>query len=127
MPNTTFEKSEKRIESLSVSDLDFENLSGLLPVIAQEHGSGRILMLAYANLEAVRKTLETGYAYYWSRSRKTLWKKGESSGNVQQITEVLVDCDEDTLLYKVSQTGPACHTGEKSCFFKELQTKPTSS
>ena len=72
MPNTIIEKSEKRIESLSVSELDFENFSGLLPVIAQEHGSGRILMLAYANLEAVRKTQETGYAHYWSRSRNTL-------------------------------------------------------
>ena len=123
MPNTIFEKSEKRIESLSVSDLDFENFSGLLPVIAQDHGSGRVLMLAYANLEAVRKTQETGYAHYWSRSRNTLWKKGESSGHVQQIKEVLVDCDEDTLLYKVSQIGPACHTGAKSCFFRELQTE----
>ena len=124
MPNTIFEKSEKRIESLSVSDLDFENFSGLLPVIAQEHGSGRILMLAYANLEAVRKTQETGYAHYWSRSRKTLWKKGTSSGNVQQITEVLVDCDKDTLLYKVIQTGPACHTGTKTCFYRKLHIEP---
>ena len=124
MPNTIFEKSENRIESLSVSDLDFENFSGLLPVIAQEHGSGRILMLAYANLEAVRKTQETGYAHYWSRSRKTLWKKGTSSGNVQQITEVLVDCDKDTLLYKVIQTGPACHTGSKSCFYRNLHFEP---
>ena len=116
MPNTMFEKSEEQNGSLSVSDLDFEKFSGLLPVIAQEHGSGRVLMLAYANLEAVRKTQETGYAHYWSRSRNTLWKKGESSGYVQQITEVLVDCDEDSLLYKVCQTGPACHTGEPSCF-----------
>ena len=126
MPNTMFEKSEEQNESLSVSDLDFKKYSGLLPVIAQEHRSGRVLMLAYVNLEAVRKTQETGYAHYWSRSRKTLWKKGASSGHVQQITEVLVDCDEDTLLYKVSQTGPACHTGAKSCFFRELQTKPSS-
>jgi len=126
MPNTMFEISEEQIGSLSVSDLDFENFSGLLPVIVQDHGSGRVLMLAYANLEAVRKTQETGYAHYWSRSRNSLWKKGESSGHVQQITEVLVDCDEDTLLYKVSQTGPACHTGAKSCFFRELQTKPSS-
>ena len=118
-----FEKSEKLIESLSVSDLDFEKFSGLLPVIAQEHGSGRILMLAYANLEAVRKTQETGYAHYWSRSRNKLWKKGESSGHVQRIIEVLVDCDEDALLYKVSQTGPACHTGVQSCFFRKLQTE----
>ena len=126
MPNTMFEKSKDQNESLSVSDLDFENFSGLLPVIAQDHVSGRVLMLAFANLEAVRKTQETGYAHYWSRSRNTLWKKGESSGHVQQIKEVLVDCDEDTLLYKVSQTGPACHTGAKSCFFRELQTKPSS-
>ena len=126
MPNTMFEKSEEQIESLSVSDLDFENFSGLLPVIAQDHCSGRVLMLAYANIEAVRKTQETGYAHYWSRSRNTLWKKGESSGHVQQIKEVLVDCDKDTLLYKVSQTGPACHTGANSCFFRELQIEPSS-
>ena len=119
-----FEKSEEQNESLSVSDLDFGKLSGLLPVITQDHGSGRVLMLAYANLEAVMKTQETGYAHYWSRSRNTLWKKGESSGHVQQIKEVLVDCDEDTLLYKVSQNGPACHTGTRSCFFRELQTEP---
>ena len=122
MSNMMFEKFEKQNDSLSISDLDFEKFSGLLPVIAQEQASGKVLMLAYANLEAVRKTQETGYAHYWSRSRNTLWKKGESSGHVQQITEVLVDCDEDTLLYKVSQTGSACHTGEKSCFFRKLQT-----
>ena len=126
MPNKMIKKSEVQNGSLSVSDLDFEKFSGLLPVIAQDHVSGRVLMLAYANLEAVRKTQETGYAHYWSRSRNTLWKKGESSGHVQQIKEVLVDCDEDTLLYKVSQIGPACHTGAKSCFFRELQTKPSS-
>ena len=122
MSNMLFEKYEKQNDSLSISDLDFEKFSGLLPVIAQEQASGKVLMLAYANLEAVRKTQETGYAHYWSRSRNTLWKKGESSGHVQQITEVLVDCDEDTLLYKVSQNGPACHTGKKSCFFRKLQT-----
>ena len=126
MPITMYEKFEEQNGSFSVSDIDFEKFSGLLPVIAQDHRSGRVLMLAYANLEAVRKTQETGYAHYWSRSRNSLWKKGESSGHVQQITEVLVDCDEDTLLYKVSQTGPACHTGAKSCFFRELQTKPSS-
>ena len=122
MSNMMFEKYEKQNDSLSISDLDFEKFSGLLPVIAQEQASGKVLMMAYANLEAVRKTQETGYAHYWSRSRNTLWKKGESSGHVQQIMEVLVDCDEDTLLYKVSQNGPACHTGKKSCFFRKLQT-----
>ena len=123
MQNTIYKKSKEQNESLSVLDLDFEKFSGLLPVIAQDHGSGRVLMLAYANLEAVRKTKETGYAHYWSRSRNTLWKKGESAGHVQQIKEVLVDCDEDTLLYRVSQTGPACHTGVQSCFFRKLQTE----
>ena len=122
MSNMMFEKYEKQNDSLSISDLDFEKFSGLLPVITQEQESGKVLMLAYANLEAVSKTQETGYAHYWSRSRNTLWKKGESSGHVQQIMEVLVDCDEDTLLYKVSQTGTACHTGAKSCFFRKLQT-----
>ena len=122
MSNMMFEKYEKQNDNLSISDLDFEKFSGLLPVVAQEQTSGKVLMLAYANLAAVRKTQDTGYAHYCSRSRNKLWKKGESSGHVQQITEVLVDCDEDTLLYKVSQTGPACHTGEKSCFFRKLQT-----
>ena len=125
MPNTIFKKSEEQNNSPSVSDLDFEKFSGLLPVIAQDQGSGRVLMLAYANREAVLKTQETGYAHYWSRSRNTLWKKGESSGHVQEITEVLVDCDEDTLLYKVFQTGPACHTGAPSCFFRKLQDNPS--
>ena len=124
MSNMMFEKYEKQNDSLSISDLDFEKFSGLLPVIAQDNVSGRVLMLAYANLEAVRKTQETGYAHYWSRSRNTLWKKGESSGHVQQITEVLVDCDEDTLLYKVSQTGSACHTGAQSCFYRKLHIEP---
>ena len=124
MSNMMFEKYEKQNVNLSISDLDFEKFSGLLPVIAQDNVSGRVLMLAYANLEAVRKTQETGYAHYWSRSRNTLWKKGESSGHVQQITEVLVDCDEDTLLYKVSQTGSACHTGAQSCFYRKLHIEP---
>ena len=122
MSNTINEISDKQNDSLAISDLDFEKFSGLIPVIAQEQASGKVLMLAYANLEAVRKTQETGYAHYWSRSRNKLWKKGESSGHIQKITEVLVDCDEDTLIYKVSQTGPACHTGEKSCFFRKLKT-----
>ena len=82
-------------------------------------------MLAYANREAVQKTQETGYAHYWSRSRDVLWKKGESSGHLQKIVEVLVDCDNDTLLYKVHQSGPACHTGAPNCFFRKLKNKTT--
>ncbi|MBS1255394.1 MAG: Phosphoribosyl-AMP cyclohydrolase [Deltaproteobacteria bacterium] len=123
MSDKVFEKSDGKNDILSVSDLDFEKYSGLLPVIAQDENSGEVLMLAYANREAVQKTQQTGYAHYWSRSRNTLWKKGESSGHVQEISEVLVDCDEDTLLYKVHQTGPACHTGAPTCFFRKLNTK----
>ena len=79
-------------------------------------------MLAYANMEAVKKTQESGFAHYWSRSRNAVWKKGESSGQLQKIVEVLVDCDEDTLLYKVHQSGAACHTATPSCFFRKLPT-----
>ena len=98
-------------------------MNGLIPVIAQDFESGEVLMLAFMNQEAWDKTLETGRACYYSRSRNKLWLKGEQSGNVQNVKEIYVDCDEDTLLYKVSQTGPACHTGAQSCFFRKLQTK----
>ncbi|MEM2176520.1 MAG: phosphoribosyl-AMP cyclohydrolase [Archaeoglobaceae archaeon] len=93
---------------------------GLIPVIAQEVHSKEVLMLAYANEEAILKTIETGYAHYWSRSRNKLWMKGESSGNRQRVIEIRVDCDCDSLLYIVEQKGNACHTGNKSCFFRRL-------
>jgi len=123
MSKTKSETAEASANKLSVADLDFDKQGGLLPVIVQEESSGAVLMLAYANTDAVQKTQETGFAHYWSRSRNALWKKGESSGHFQQIVEVLVDCDEDTLLYKVHQTGPACHTGAPTCFFRELKNK----
>ncbi|MFH1424915.1 MAG: bifunctional phosphoribosyl-AMP cyclohydrolase/phosphoribosyl-ATP diphosphatase HisIE [archaeon] len=91
----------------------------LKPVIAQDASTKEVLMLAWANEEALEKTKETGYAWYWSRSRNKLWKKGESSGNVQKIVEVMEDCDKDALLYIVEQKGNACHTGKYSCFKKE--------
>ena len=119
MPGET-EETLKSKSKLSVSDLDFKKQSGLLPVIAQGKSPGTVLMLAYANLEAVKKTQESGFAHYWSRSRKALWKKGENSGHLQKIVEVLVDCDGDTVLYKVKQSGAACHTGATSCFFRKL-------
>lgn len=100
--------------------IDFEKQGGLVPVVVQEKDTNEILMVAYANLEAVEKTLSTGYAHYYSRSRNSLWKKGETSGHLQKIVKVMIDCDEDTLLYIVEQTGPACHTGVKSCFYREL-------
>ena len=97
--------------------------SGLLPAIAQDCKSGEILMLAYINHESWEKTLETGKAHYWSRSRNTLWLKGESSGHVQLIHEILVDCDDDTVIFKVEQLGgAACHTGHRSCFFRRVES-----
>ncbi|MDR0787457.1 MAG: bifunctional phosphoribosyl-AMP cyclohydrolase/phosphoribosyl-ATP diphosphatase HisIE [Gemmatimonadota bacterium] len=93
---------------------------GLVPVITQAALSGEVLMVAYANREALERSLETGYAHYWSRSRQELWKKGETSGNVQQIAEVRIDCDGDAVLYRVAQAGPACHTGNPTCFFRTV-------
>jgi phosphoribosyl-ATP pyrophosphohydrolase/phosphoribosyl-AMP cyclohydrolase len=89
---------------------------GLVPVVAQESRSGDVLMLAYANRDALRQTRSSGLAHYYSRSRRALWQKGETSGHVQRVRQIRVDCDGDTVLYRVSQTGPACHTGESTCF-----------
>jgi phosphoribosyl-ATP pyrophosphohydrolase/phosphoribosyl-AMP cyclohydrolase len=94
--------------------------NGLVPVIVQEATTGELLMFAYANRRALERTRETGRAHYWSRSRASLWMKGETSGNVQDVTEVRVDCDGDAILYRVRQTGPACHTLQASCFFRAL-------
>lgn len=101
-------------------EIDFEKGNGLVPVVVQDDDTKEILMQAYANKEALELTLKEGYAYYYSRSRKSLWKKGETSGNFQKIVKVMVDCDEDCLLYIVKQQGVACHTGAKSCFYREV-------
>ncbi len=93
---------------------------GLVPVVAQDAGTGEVLMLAYADEEALTKTIETGEAHYHSRSRGELWRKGETSGNTQRVVEIRLDCDGDALLYRVEPSGPACHTGENSCFFNSL-------
>ena len=113
------------MKAASLGNIDFEKGTGLVPVVAQERKSGKILMLAYANQQAVELTLSTGFAHYWSRSRDKLWKKGEESGHLQRVHEILVDCDGDTLVYSLDQTGPACHTGEMTCFFRQLENKPT--
>lgn len=98
-----------------------KDANGLLPAIVQDYQTGEILMLAYINQLSWEKTLETGKAHYWSRSRKSLWLKGESSGHVQLIKEILVDCDQDTVVYKVEQLGgAACHTGYRSCFYRKV-------
>jgi len=98
-----------------------KDVNGLLPAIVQDHQTGEVLMLAYINKLAWQKTLETGKAHYWSRSRSSLWLKGETSGHVQLVKEILVDCDQDTVVYKVEQLGgAACHTGYRSCFYRKV-------
>lgn len=107
-------------------ELDFKfNPDGLIPVIVQQAGDsaqpeGRVLMFAWMNREALEKSLATGFMHYWSRSRKKLWFKGETSGHVQKIKRWFADCDQDVLLFEVEQTGGACHTGYPSCFFQEF-------
>ena len=103
-------------------ELAFEKSDNLVPAIAQDATTGEVLMLAYVNAESWKLTLETGIAHYWSRSRQKLWKKGESSGNVQEIKEIRVDCDADTVVLKVDQIGgAACHTGFRSCFYRVVK------
>lgn len=93
----------------------------LIPAIIREKDTGEVLMLAYMNRESLQKTLETGYTWFWSRSRNELWNKGATSGHYQRVTEIYADCDDDTLLITVEQTGAACHTGRHSCFFKKIK------
>lgn len=99
---------------------DFSKGDGLLPAIAQDAETGEVLMLAWMNAESYAETVATGRAIYFSRSRGRLWRKGEESGHVQQVDEIYVDCDADTILLKVRQTGPACHEGYRSCFFRKV-------
>jgi phosphoribosyl-ATP pyrophosphohydrolase/phosphoribosyl-AMP cyclohydrolase len=101
------------------SEIKFDE-QGLVPVIVQDSSTGDVLMLAYMNRESLRKTIETGETWFWSRSRNALWHKGETSGNTQRVVSIALDCDSDTLLVRVEPRGPACHTGEQSCFFREL-------
>ncbi len=102
--------------------LDFSKTGGLVPAIVQDYQSGEILMLAYMNLAAFKASLSSGKATYYSRSRQTLWVKGETSGNMQLIKEIRIDCDDDTVLLKVEQLGgAACHTGHRSCFYKKVE------
>lgn len=95
--------------------------SELIPAVVQEASTGEVLMLAYMNKTSLKKTLETGYTWFWSRSRRELWNKGATSGHLQKVVEMYGDCDDDTLLVKVVQTGAACHTGNHSCFFIEIK------
>ena len=105
--------------------IDFSKIKfddrGLIPVITQSYYTGKVLMQAYANREAIEETLKSGYAVYYSRSRKKLWKKGETSGNLQKIVKVKIDCDGDSVLYLVKDYNVACHTGEESCFYRDIE------
>ena len=112
--------SKKEIDKF-IEILDFSKIKGgLIPVIVQDNQTNEVLMLAFANEEAVRKTLETGYSHFYSRSRDLLWKKGETSGHVQEVERIITDCDNDSLLLKISQKGAACHKGYDTCFYSEL-------
>jgi phosphoribosyl-ATP pyrophosphohydrolase/phosphoribosyl-AMP cyclohydrolase len=106
-----------------VDELRFDE-NGLIPAIVQDAHTGEVLMLAYMNREALHLTCETGETWFWSRSRRQLWHKGATSGNVQRVVEIRYDCDADTLLVRVTPAGPACHTGQRTCFFRSLT--PTS-
>ncbi|ANK82499.1 MAG: phosphoribosyl-AMP cyclohydrolase [Rhizobiales bacterium NRL2] len=101
------------------------NDDGLVPTIAQQHDSGEVLMMAWMNAASIAETLATGRVCYWSRSRRAFWRKGESSGHVQRLVELRYDCDGDTLLLLVDQTGPACHTDRRSCFYRAVRAGET--
>jgi phosphoribosyl-AMP cyclohydrolase len=107
--------------------IDLKYTDDLIPVVAVDARTREVLMVAYASREALELTRETGYAHYFSRSRKRIWKKGVESGHLQRVVRILVDCDEDTLIYEVEQTGVACHTGHRSCFYRTLDGKEISS
>ena len=107
------------INSQDLSGVKFGS-QGLVPAVVQEASTGDVLMLAYMNSDSLTKTLETGETWFWSRSRGSLWHKGETSGNTQRVISISIDCDGDTLLVKVEPHGPACHTGEHTCFFRDL-------
>lgn len=113
-------------EPYSGKDLDcFFQKAELVPAVVQEVGSGEVLMLAYMNRESLQKTLETGYTWFYSRSRQELWNKGATSGHRQKVLRLYGDCDDDTILVIVEQTGPACHTGSHTCFFQEIWRNPS--
>ena len=107
---------------MSIEKIDWEKMQGLVPVITQDASTKEVLMLAYMNKEALELSLSTNIAHYFSRSKQRIWKKGESSGHIQDIVEILLDCDDDTILLKVNQTVVACHTVRKSCFFTNVKT-----
>jgi phosphoribosyl-AMP cyclohydrolase len=113
-----------KYEAVEIKDIKFGENS-LVPVVVQDFVTNRVLMIAYANKRAIIRTLETGYGHFWSRSRKKLWMKGETSGNCLKVVQIRVDCDNDTILYIVDPRGPTCHTGNVTCFFREIKESPS--
>ena len=105
-----------------ISNIDFSKGDGIVPVIVQDANTKEILTLAYANKESLELAIKTGISWFWSRSRNKLWMKGEESGNTQKIKKILVDCDSDSLIYLVEPQGPACHTGERTCFHNSMKS-----
>ena len=110
------------METVAIQSLKFDS-TGLIPAIVQDADTNQVLMMAYMNLQSLRLTLEKRETYFWSRGRKELWHKGATSGNIQRVVEVRVDCDADTLLILVHPEGPACHTGEQSCFYRNMENE----
>src|ERR1041385_7647224 len=108
------------METLAIDNLKFD-ANGLLPAVVQDADTNQVLMLAYMNAESLRLTLETQETHFWSRSRQELWHKGATSGNIQKVVEINVDCDADAVLLRVNPAGPACHTGEQSCFYRSME------
>jgi len=126
---TQFYKDLEKSQTGPQADLDTAldhlkyNADGLIPAIAQQHDTGEVLMMAWMNKQSIEETLQTGQVCYWSRSRNTYWRKGESSGNQQTLVSMATDCDGDTLLLKVNQNGAACHTGRRDCFYNEITSE----
>ena len=117
---------DKSVESVSLADVALKlDANGLIPAVVQQEGTGEVLMVAWMSEESLRLTFETGTTWFWSRSRKELWNKGATSGNMQQVRRVLIDCDADTLVVEVDSPGPACHTGHRTCFYRELEQSST--
>lgn len=118
--------SDREHDLLSVDQMTYD-ANGLIPAVVQQHDTGEVLMVAYMNRESLTETLETGFTWFWSRSRQKYWMKGESSGHTQEVKEIRYDCDADCLLVLVHQKGPgACHTNEHSCFYRRLYPQPAS-
>jgi phosphoribosyl-AMP cyclohydrolase len=117
--------TDREHDLLGVDDLTYDD-SGLICAVVQQHDTGEVLMVAYMNRESLAKTIETGNTWFWSRSRQKFWMKGESSGHTQDVVEIRYDCDADCLLVRVNQIGPgACHTGERTCFYRRLYPEPS--